>query len=323
MPSKPYIARGVLRNGHTNSVLSGSIARKIVVHRHCDSFIKQAQEETIDAGHGIKLLAHINKQDNHDCPLVILLHGWLGCSGSLYILSLGKFLFDHGYHVVRLNLRDHGFTEHLNEKIFHSCRIQEIINSCAYLHHSFNTETSIIGFSLGGNFALRVNAYTTNEEFKLNKTISICPVIDPSSTLVSLEDSFFVYQNYFMQRWKQSFHRKAKAFPNIYSRETFNKFKTLREATEELAIHYAGFDSLKSYLEGYSIAEHRLTTLRAPAYVVLAKDDPIIPWNDHNKLASSSYLKPYFSDNGGHCGFLEPNLSNPWIDEFCLNSLSQ
>ena len=321
MPTKTYIAKGVLRNGHTNSILAGSIARKLVVHRHCDIFLKNAKEEIISAGNGIRLAALFNKQTDAKNPVVILLHGWLGCAESLYILSLGKFLFDCGYHVARLNLRDHGNTEHLNQKLFHSCRIQEVINACAYIQKSFDMETSIIGFSLGGNFALRVNAFTIEQDFKLNKTISICPVIDPNSTLVSLENSFFVYQNYFMQRWKQSFHRKAKAFPSTYSNETFNKFKTLREATEELAIHYAGFDTLEAYLNGYSIAGNRLSTLRAPAHIILTRDDPIIPWENSYKLIPNSYLKTYFSDNGGHCGFLEPNLTSPWINEFCLSCL--
>ena len=318
---KPYTPRGVFRNGHSNSIISGSIARKLVVHRDSEGFLRQAKEEIIHTGNDIRLMAFINQQPNTNAPLIILLHGWLGCAESLYLVSLGNYLFENGYHVVRLNFRDHGNTEHLNKNLFHSCRIQEVINACIYLQNKFKTDTSIIGFSLGANFALRVNAFTTDKELALYKTISICPVIDPMSTLNALEQSLFVYQHYFMQRWKYSFNKKAQTFPKIYTKEHFNRFSTLREATEDLATHYAGFDSLEAYLNGYSIAGNRLNTLHAPAHAVLAKDDPIIPWKDCNKLTLNENLHVNLSDHGGHCGFLEPNIRSTWINEFCLSCL--
>ena len=323
MSDTQYIARGILRNGHTNSVLSGSVARKIIVHRQCEKFLKQGQQEIVPAGHGINLSSYMNRQQADHAPLVILLHGWLGCAESLYMLSLGEYLFSHGYHVVRLNFRDHGNTEHLNRNIFHSCRIQEVINACSHIQGCFGVPVSIIGFSLGGNFALRINAFTTERDLELEKTVSICPVIDPANTLTSLENSLFMYQNYFMQRWKSTFHRKAKAFPELYSKKIFGQFKSLREATEVLAVTYAGFESLEAYLNGYSIAGSRLSTVRVPASIVLAKDDPIIPWEDRHQLASNKKINFHLSDHGGHCGFLEPNLTSPWINRFCLTSLTQ
>ena len=323
MPDNQYTAKGILQNGHTNSVLSGSAARKFVVQRQCESFLKQGQQQIIPAGHGINLAALINRQQSSHAPLVILLHGWLGCAESLYMLSLGDYLFSHGYHVVRLNFRDHGNTEHLNKNIFHSCRIQEVINACSFIQKDFDRPASIIGFSLGGNFALRINAFTTEEDLLLDKTVSICPVIDPANTLISLENSLFVYQSYFMQRWKSTFHRKARAFPKLYPKKIFGQFRSLREATEVLAVKYAGFDSLESYLNGYSIAGNRLSTVRVPASIVLAQDDPIIPWQDQQQLAANENIDFYLSEHGGHCGFLEPNLTSPWIDRFCLASLSK
>lgn len=323
MPDSHYVARGILRNGHTNSVLSGSVARKVIVHKQCDSFIKQGQQHIIPAGHGIKLSAYINSQKARHSPLVILLHGWLGCADSLYMLNLGDHLFNHGYHVVRLNFRDHGNSEHLNEKIFHSCRIQEVINACSHVQQYFDVPASIIGFSLGGNFALRINAFTTDHDLSLDKTVSICPVIDPANTLVSLENSIFIYQNYFMQRWKKSFHNKVDAHPKLYSKDIFGNFKSLRQATEVLAIKYAGFENLESYLNGYSIAGNRLSTVRAPASIVLAKDDPIIPWEDRQLLASNNNIDFHLSDHGGHCGFLNPDLTSPWINHFCLARLTE
>ncbi len=301
---QPYIGKGIFRNGHANSIVAGSPARKLVAHRKSKSFRKQAKQKIIPAGDGIHLSAIINLvssielnplagdgihlsaiinyQKNPNSPLVVLLHGWLGCSDSLYLITLGDFLFKQGFTVVRLNLRDHRNSHHLNEGIFHSCRIQEVINACIYIQNEFNQTLSLIGFSLGANFALRVNAFTTHEQLDLNNTISFCPVIDPNNTLEALENSLLVYRNYFMQRWKTAFYQKAQAFPHLYTKKTFDQCNTLRQATEVLATHYDGFKDLNAYLHGYSIAGDRLSTLQSSAHVVLAFAlSTYVPLPDH------------------------------------------
>jgi len=317
-----YVAKGIFRNGHTNSILAGSLARKLVAHKASRRLRKQAQYKIIPAKNNIRLSALYNIQPNNNAHTVVLLHGWLGCADSLYLLTLGDFLYQHGYNVVRLNLRDHGGSQHLNKKLFHSCRIQEVINACISIQQEFNQALSLIGFSLGGNFALRINAYTTKQQLKLNKTIAFCPVIDPYNTLLALENSLLVYRNYFMQRWKSSYYKKADAFPETYSKKIFDTFKSLRDATENLAIRHAGFDSLESYLNGYSIAGNRLQTVRSSTQIILAKDDPIIPWQDESKLADNNFITKIISNHGGHCGFLEPDLSRSWINQFCHHHLS-
>jgi len=318
---QPYIGKGIFRSGHTNSILAGSPARKLIAQRKSKQFRQQAKPAIIPAGHGIRLSAIYNTQQQSNSPVVVLLHGWLGCSDSLYLITLGDFLFKRGFNVVRLNLRDHGNSHHLNEKIFHSCRIQEMINACIYIQEEFEQPISLIGFSLGANFALRINAFTTAQQLQLNNTLCFCPVIDPISTLDALENSLLVYRNYFMQRWKSSFHQKSEAFPHLFDKKTFDQSRTITQATENLATRYAGFSNLHSYLNGYSIAGDRLSTLQSPAHIVLAKDDPIIPWQDQDKLNPNHHAKILLTKHGGHCGFLEPDLTSPWIDEFSLMHL--
>jgi len=46
-------------------------------------------------------------------------------------------LFDLGFEVVRLNLRDHGATHHLNRELFHSCRLPEVVGAVRALANRF------------------------------------------------------------------------------------------------------------------------------------------------------------------------------------------
>ena len=321
---RTYHPKGIFRNGHANSIFSGAPVRRLLVHRQCAGFMRAGVGNIIPAQHGIRLSAVYNLQAGRSAPLVILMHGWLGCAASLYLVTLGDYLFRHGFSIVRLNFRDHGDSQHLNERLFHSCRIQEVINACIYIQKKFNQALSIIGFSLGANFALRVNAYTTQEQLDLKQTIAFCPVMDPASTLHCLEQSLSLYRHYFMLRWKQAFYKKVAAFPHLYSRQTFDRAANLREATENLATRYAGFNSLQDYLDGYAITGERLATLQAAAQVVLAKDDPIIPWRDESRLCKkNTNLKILISKYGGHCGFLGTDFSSSWINRLCLQALQK
>jgi len=84
-------------------------------------------------------------------PPVVLLHGWEGSAESLYVLSLAQLLFARHVEVVRLNLRDHGATHHLNRELFHSCRLPEVIGAVAALQRHFaQPHTAAFMRDLGG-----------------------------------------------------------------------------------------------------------------------------------------------------------------------------
>lgn len=321
---EPYIAKGWLRNPNINTILSSSVLRKLKLNKSERNFLNQSHQRIINAGNDIRLATKFTTQPDPAAPAIILLHGWLGCTESRYIISLGSFLFEQGFNVVRLNFRDHGFSEYLNEELFHSCRLQEIIDACITIQNEFNNNAvSIIGFSLGGNFALRINAHSNTTPLSIKKTISFCPVMDPGNTLNALEKAYPAYSQYFIRLWKSSFKRKIAAFPGVYSKTLLKEFKSLRTATERLAVDFAGYESLQKYLQGYSITGDKLHSLQAPAHIILAKDDPIIPWQDHLKLADSPNLSITHCTHGGHCGFLSPNLRSPWLNQFSLQALTK
>ena len=108
------------------------------------------------------MLGHYSSQVAAGRPqardLVILLHGWEGSADSMYVLSLGSYLFELGCDVYRLNFRDHGPSHHLNEEIFHSCRLDEVVGAVRAIQRALRSTRRSTGFSLGGNFALRVAA---------------------------------------------------------------------------------------------------------------------------------------------------------------------
>ncbi len=75
--------------------------------------------------------------------------------------------------------------------------------------------------------------------------------------------------------------------------------------TEGLVRQFTDFSSLEAYLDGYAVTGRRLETLRFPATILLAEDDPIIPASDLERLAPSPLLTVLRTSCGGHCGFME------------------
>ncbi|MFO1395124.1 MAG: hypothetical protein U1F09_15320 [Steroidobacteraceae bacterium] len=112
-----------LANPHVQSVFPSLPFRRPGVAWQTRRLRAASEELLVDCGDGVRLLAHHATQERIGrapaSRVAVLLHGWEGSSESLYILSLGQYLLDRGFDVVRLNLRDHGGSHHLNPEIFH------------------------------------------------------------------------------------------------------------------------------------------------------------------------------------------------------------
>jgi hypothetical protein len=112
-----------LANAHVQSILPSLKLRKPWLNRRARDLLTVSVDHILDCGEGVRLLGHYSSQQAAGrAPaknLAILLHGWEGSAESLYVLSLGSYLFQRGCDVFRLNFRDHGPSHHLNEDIFH------------------------------------------------------------------------------------------------------------------------------------------------------------------------------------------------------------
>jgi predicted alpha/beta-fold hydrolase len=117
-----------------------------------------SQEVITDAGNGGRLLGYHSRQPvRSPRGLIILIHGWEGSSDSTYVLSTGRFFFRRGYNIFRLNLRDHGRSHHLNRELFHGALTEETAQAVGNIARLLpHRPCYLIGFSLGGNFALRI-----------------------------------------------------------------------------------------------------------------------------------------------------------------------
>jgi predicted alpha/beta-fold hydrolase len=313
----------LLRNRHLQTIVPSLPLQRGILRRRAAPLCAASRALALDCGDGVQLQAFHAAPPRPDGRLVVLVHGWEGSADAPYVLSMGQDLFADGAEVVRLNLRDHGDTQHLNRGLFHSCLLPEVAGAVAEIVRRYpGRRLWLLGFSLGGNFMLRVASLPQAAQLGLQGVIAISPVLDPARTLDALEQGLPVYRRYFVRKWSRSLRRKQQRWPEDHDFGALIRLGDLRRMTAELVARCTGFRHIDDYLQGYAITGNRLATLAAPAVILTAKDDPIIPAEDLRRLAPSPQLRVHVTEHGGHTGFLEQIGRPSWANRFVLKTMA-
>lgn len=322
MPEDDFRPPPWLRNRHLQSMLASTAARRGPIARRAAPLVAAQRELLLDCGDGVRLQCFHSSPGRSRGTPVVLVHGWEGSAESLYVLSLGQQLFERGFEVLRLNLRDHGDTHHLNRELFHSCLLPEVVGAMRALQRTLaGRPLRLVGFSLGGNFMLRVGAQARAAGLDLARIIAVSPVLDPSDTLRALEGGFVGYPVYFVRKWWRSLLKKQAAWPAHYDFAGLRGVRDLRRLTAELIQRFTNFGSLEEYLDGYSITGGRLAGLEVPTTLITSLDDPIIPAGALERLARPPSLHVVVTRFGGHCGFLDRLTGPTWVERRILAEL--
>jgi len=309
-------------NPHLQTIL-GSLKFKYFIKNNIS---EKTEEKIIDASNGVRLLGYYDKHSiNSKKGLVTLIHGWEGSSKSAYILKTGNYLFEKGFDIFRLNLRDHGESLHLNKGIFNSTLIDEThhaLQNIALL--SNNNPFFIIGFSLGGNFSLRVAIKQRFEKIKnLRHIISVNPALNPKKACIAI-DKNFIYRYYFVKKWRRALINKQKLFPDKYNFNCIKKLNTCMDITDYFIPLYTQYKDSEDYFSKYTLLDNVFLNITIPVTIITSKDDPIIDVNDFYNLKTNKKMKILIQKNGGHCGFIDsfnPLPYSLWFNKKIVNIL--
>ena len=301
------------RNSHVQSIFASLRFRTM----GNNPMVRCSRKIILDGGNGVRLLGFHSAHEKHSGKgLILLLHGWEGSSDSTYILHTGNYLFEKGYDIFRLNMRDHGRSHHLNEGLFHGGLIDEIFNAtCEAAELSREKPFAVIGFSLGGNFALRVALRHGEKPIRnLRHIIAISAILDPLRSTRLIDNSLFIYRHYFLKKWKRSLVIKQGVFPDSYDFTDMLKMKTLMEMTDGIIGKYSHFRNHREYFNFYTLRGQSLENLSVPLSLIISRDDPFIPVNDFYELKGNGNLDLSVQPYGGHCGFLDPFPFGCWYE---------
>ena len=326
MRAAEFTPHRLLSNPHVQSVLASSGMRRWLFRGRREALEAHSEELILDCGDGVRLQGFHSRQRvrAEARGLVVLLHGWEGSVQSSYLLHTGARLLAEGWDVFRLNFRDHGDTHHLNAEMFHSCRLDEVLGALREIARRFPPRPlAVAGFSLGGNFALRVALRAPAAGLPLSYALAVCPALHPPAILEAIERAPWFYHAYFMRKWRGSLRRKQRLFPESARFSAAELGASMRELTRTMVQRHTDFGSLDAYLDGYSIAGDRLAGMAVPTTILTASDDPIIPVDGFRALQLAPSTELEIAPAGGHCGFIRDFSLRSWTEDFIADRLSR
>ena len=303
----------LFRNPHLQTILCSSRIRAL----RPNPMVKAAREMVLATGNGVRLLGRHSPHPSRKAKgRVILLHGWEGSSESVYVRRTGGALYERGYEVFRLNLRDHGGSHHLNEGLFYASATEEVfsaVKQAAGLRPAI--PAFLVGFSLGGNFALRIACRCATEPIvNLKPVVGISPVLDPSDATDKIDASGYILR-YFLKKWRRSLQIKQALFPHRYDFSEVIAMRSVRSVTEALLRLYSRYDSARAYFEAYTLVGEKLMDIAVPTTLLTAADDPIIDVKDFNRLRLNDRTRVVIQPFGGHNGFIAGFSLDSWYEQ--------
>jgi predicted alpha/beta-fold hydrolase len=325
-----FIPPYLLRNRHIQSIFASAGPRRLQVKHRARQLLACSKTVILDGGSSateqqIQLQGELSLHPQSK-GIVTLIHGWEGSANSLYLLSAATELFNAGYSVFRLNLRDHGPTHHLNRELFNSTRVDEVVHALTDLqkyipqNHSQSQPHFLVGFSLGGNFCLRIGLKI---QTPIKKIIAICPVINPAKTSKTLNEGWWVYHRYFVHKWQRSLRKKLVHFPELGYEDILLKLETLDKMNHHFVPNFTPYNTVSEYFADYAIDKNILASLSIPSHLIATQDDPVIDIADLEAMQKPATMTVEVHANGGHCGFINSYSLNSWIDQRIVTLINE
>jgi uncharacterized protein len=313
-----------LRNPHLQTILASTRPRRLLVETRASDLLASSREIILDCGQGVRLLCTGCKSQGDSRGLAILIHGWEGSSSSSYMLSAAARLFGAGFTVFCLNLRDHGDSHGLNRELFNSTRLTEVIGAIGAIIDTQKPQPVFLGgFSLGGNFALRLGLQGPQSGVQLTAIAAICPLINPAKATARLEDKLPLYHHYFVKKWKRSLQKKLALYPDLDCADILLRCRSLRAMHDHFVPRHTDYPTTTAYFAAYTLTAAMLAPMAVPCHIIAADDDPITTTSDLDTIGRPPSLSFCRTRYGGHCGFIKDYALRSWADDELLRFFSE
>jgi predicted alpha/beta-fold hydrolase len=280
-----------------------------------------------DVASDTRVLAHCHWQPHRRrCPTLLALHGLEGSSSAHYMRGLADKAFSLGFNVVLLNQRNCGGTEHLSDGLYHSGMSSDpaaVIEELGELDGL--TRIAVVGYSLGGNIALRLAGAhgPSGPAGAITSVCAVSPTMDLRRCVDALEQpSNLLYQLNFVRNLRGRMRRKSRAFPGRFNLNTLSRVRTVRGFDEAFTAPHHGFKDAEDYY--FRASSLRIVNkIAIPTLIVSSKDDPFVPSDQFGEpsVVTNPAITTTITDYGGHCGFLSrssDDFDGYWAEKIAI-----
>lgn len=255
---------------------------------------------------------------------IVFLHGLEGSSEAGYIASFAQSALTSGYGVHRLNMRSCGGTEHLSETMYHSGLTSDPLHVLRSLNSRNIGPLYLVGFSLGGNVALKLAGELGHTDL-LAGVCAVSTPIDLAAAVRAIDKpENFVYAHRFLSRLKARIRRKSISTPHLYSALELDQVHSIWGFDDRYTAPLFGFGTAANYYATQS-AQRFLDHIQIPTLCIAAEDDPLVPFEmyGHPAFNNNPALTLVHPRYGGHLGFLSKCKPRFWLDKVALEWIRQ
>ena len=274
----------------------------------------------------VQVLVHAQRPERPPAGEILMIHGLEGSSNSGYLISLAHAALTRGWAASRLNLRGCGGTEHLAITSYHAGQTSDVVEVLRQRARASGRPLFLIGFSLGGNIALKLAGELGASASDL--LAGVCAVSTPIDLAKCAETLGLprnrIYQNRFVSRLKDRIRRRHIQAPRLYTLEHLPKIRSIIDFDDHYTAQLFGFGTAANYFRTQA-SNQFLERIQTPTLLIQAKDDPLIPFSvyDHPAFAGNPRLRLVAPDHGGHVGFIARRRPRFWVDELLLDWIEE
>jgi uncharacterized protein len=270
---------------------------------------------------GVKILVHEQCPEKEPRGELVLIHGLEGSGEAGYVRSLAFAALERGYAVQRFHMRGCGGTDDLAPTAYHAGQTCDLLAFLEARKRAHAGPIFLIGFSLGGNVALKLAGESA--ERASNLLAGVCSVSTPID-LASCAEALgrrenFIYQQRFLSRLKDRIRRRHVLAPDTYTLEHLPKIRTIVDFDNYYTARLFGFGTAANYFRTQS-SNQFLGQIRIPGLLITAQDDPLVPFEvyGHPAIRANPNLSLLAPEHGGHLGFLSRRKPRFWVDEVVM-----
>ena len=293
------------------------------------AFALSAQQLVLEqpAGEHLFAMAHWSAAAQ-PAPAVVLHHGLAGSADSGYLLGTATKLQAAGLHAVRMNMRNSRptwgpDTLDAGRTIIHSGDTSDLAHVMRHVAELPQvSEVYIAGFSLGGNFCLKLaGEWGAHAPPWLGGVIAVSPACELAACqrAIDHEPGNRLYRDYFLRWLKRRLTAKLALYPDLLGGVDWDPRALVRlsDYDDLLARQHWGFHDHADYYARAS-ALPLIERIEVPTLIVQAADDTLVPpgYLEHEGLRANPWVQSLLTERGAHCAFVgaAPGSIEGWSD---------
>jgi predicted alpha/beta-fold hydrolase len=289
----------LLRSGHLQTLAGGLLRGKQYRYR--------AARRAVLLPEGDVMILHDDRPPGWQptSPVALLIHGLSGSHQSHYMIRIAGKLNEVGVRTFRLDARGSGSGEGLSRKTYHggcSHDLGEALQAVAELCPA--APIHLVGFSIGGNTALKLIGETDQLPSQLSSSVTINPPIDLGYCVerfttgpASFYDGHVVKSLYRQICRSGRLVEQAPHVPRARMPRGQREFDSLYTA------NVWGFDSVDQFYADTS-SRRVISDVHIPSLLIASRDDPLVPVELFEQLELPDSITLCLADHGGHLGFI-------------------